>query len=169
MVAQALPPHLDGKPRADLTPDLLSPWAQLMTALRRALPSSLLFCPFCPQYSGFHYLCCAELSSKPSFPNFALSYVIELCPTASPAHPCSWPPCDVAQALHLGLQDSTGPCSKLHVRNTLFKPDLDSPPLPVCSLSLYVSAASSWESLTSFPLTFAGTCPFTDGYCLEWT
>ena len=70
---------------------------------------SLLFCPFCPQYSGFPYLCCAELSSKPSFPNFALSYVIELCPTALPAHPCSLPPCDVAQALHLGLQDSTGP------------------------------------------------------------
>lgn len=129
---------------------------------------SLLFCPFCPQYSGFHYLCCTELSSKPFFPNFALSYVIELCPIASPAHPCSWPPCDIAQALHLGLQDSTGPCPRLHVRSTLFKPDLDSPPLPVCSLSLCVSAASSWESLASFPLTFAGTCPFTDCYCLEW-
>lgn len=130
---------------------------------------SLLSCSFCPQYSSFHYLCRAELSSKTFFPNFALSYVLELCPIASPAHQCSWPPCNVPQALHLGLQDSTGPCSELYVRNTLFKPDLDSPPLPVCSLSLYVSASSSWECLTSFPLTFAGTCPFTDCECLEWT
>lgn len=120
---------------------------------------SLLFCSFCPQYSGFHYLCRAELSSKTFFPNFALSYVLELCPIASPTHQCSWPPCDVPQALHLGLQDSTGPCSKLYVKNALFKPDLDSPPLPVCSLGLYVFASSSWECLTSFPLTFAGACP----------
>ena len=38
VVAQALPLHLNGKPQADLTPDLL-PWAQLMTALPRALQS----------------------------------------------------------------------------------------------------------------------------------